>query len=322
MGRTYIPTLNGWRAIAVLLVIAAHSLEMMQNSGTSIGSLAVSVFSHAGVGVDIFFAISGYLICTLLLQEKSSDGSINLPAFYTRRAFRILPPLIVYLAAITALRASNLLPMVSVRELLASIFFVRNYFEGSWYTAHFWSLAIEEHFYMFVPIMLASFSWKNSLRFALAIVVACALVRLYESGIPDLKVEFRTEARLDAIMYGAIAALLVFKFRPALEEHLSASVILGIGLFAIIICYLLPYMPVRRTALAMMMPVLIVYTAFNYRNAIGQFLESGPLQWVGKLSYSLYVWQMLFLTGGDRPMPFVQGFPVAFIFIIGCASAS
>jgi peptidoglycan/LPS O-acetylase OafA/YrhL len=79
MKRAYIPTLNGWRAIAVLLVIGAHSYTMLHNSATTLGNFVASVLSHAGIGVDIFFGISGVLICTLLLQEKEIAGSINLP---------------------------------------------------------------------------------------------------------------------------------------------------------------------------------------------------------------------------------------------------
>jgi peptidoglycan/LPS O-acetylase OafA/YrhL len=322
VNKTYIPTLNGWRAIAVLLVIASHTSVMMLNSGTAVGSLAASIFSHAGIGVDVFFAISGYLICTLLLQEKSEVGTIDLPAFYRRRAFRILPALIGYLATIGTLREIGILPTVSGGELISSFLFVRNYFDGSWYTGHFWSLAIEEHFYIFVPVMLMSFSWKNSLRLAIAIAVACAFIRLIESALPDLKVEFRTEARLDAIMYGAIFALLVFKFRPTFERHLNLPTVAGAVTFVILLCFLLPYMPVRRTALAITMPILIIYTAINYRNAVGLFWEWKPLQWVGKLSYSLYIWQMLFLTPGERPMSFAQGFPLAFVFILACSSIS
>jgi uncharacterized protein involved in response to NO len=79
--------------------------------------------------------------------------------------------------------------------------------------------------------MLMIFSWKNSLRLAIAIAIACAVIRLLESGLPDLKVEFRTEARLDAIMYGAIFALLMFRFRPAFEQYLTLPIIVGAVVF-------------------------------------------------------------------------------------------
>lgn len=319
----YIPTLNGWRAIAISLVLAAHSVPMLLNSGTRFGYLSAQLFSHGGIGVDIFFAISGYLICSLLLQEKDKTGQIDLFGFYTKRSFRILPPLFFYLSVIALLKIGSVLPMVSAGELISSAFFVRNYFGwGSWYTGHFWSLAVEEHFYLFVPVMLASLRWKTGLQTALGIVVCCALIRLFEANVTDLKVEFRTEARLDAIMYGVIAALLVFRFKPAIEKHLTGRVVIGAVLASVFVCYLFPYMPIRRTAIAMMSPWIIVFTALHSENIISKILELRPIQWIGKLSYSIYIWQSLFLVPEDRSMPFLQSFPFAFFAIFVCSSIS
>jgi peptidoglycan/LPS O-acetylase OafA/YrhL len=107
---SYIPTLDGWRALAVSLVIGAHCYTMLLNSGTHAGALAAKILSHAGYGVDIFFALSGYLICTLLLQEKKRTGTIGLGRFYTRRVFRILPPILLYLTTLFFLTQLNLHP--------------------------------------------------------------------------------------------------------------------------------------------------------------------------------------------------------------------
>jgi peptidoglycan/LPS O-acetylase OafA/YrhL len=226
MGKSYIPTLNGWRAIAVLLVVGAHSLSMLLNSDTKIGSVVGSIFSHAGVGVDVFFAISGFLISTLLLNEKDKTGTINLSGFYTRRAFRILPPMLVYLAVLGVLKITDVIPSIEPEDLYSSILFFRNYTidHSSWYTGHFWSLAVEEHFYLFVPIMLSALSWKRSLQFAVAVVLCCAFARYFEYiSMGGTKVEFRTEARIDAIMYGAIGALLVHNYGAFFENASLAS---------------------------------------------------------------------------------------------------
>jgi peptidoglycan/LPS O-acetylase OafA/YrhL len=324
MYRPYIPTLNGWRAIAVSLVIAAHSSIMLQNSGTWIGAKAAVMFSHAGIGVDIFFSISGFLICTLLLNEKNQTGSIGLTSFYIRRTFRILPPLFAYLATLTAFRLSGLIPTIESGEILTSALFVRNYFPaGSWYTGHFWTLAIEEHFYLFVPIVLSVLSWKAGLRFAIAVVVCCALIRWAEFVYsPGMKVEFRTEARIDAIMYGAIGAFLVYHSRSAVERHLTGFRAIGI-LFALVLgCYFFPAMPVRRTLMAMAMPIPIIFTVLHAETTLAKILELRPLQWIGRLSYSLYIWQMMFLVPYDRPLGIFQSFPIAFICAIVCAAGS
>ncbi len=324
MYRPYIPTLNGWRAVAISLVIAAHSTTMLRNSGTNIGAKAAAVFSHAGIGVDIFFSISGFLICTLLLSEKDQTGAIGLKSFYIRRTFRILPPLFAYLATLTAFRLSDLIPTIEFSEILTSALFVRNYFPaGSWYTGHFWTLAIEEHFYIFVPIVLSVLSWKAGLRFAITVAVCCALIRWAEFVIsPEVNIEFRTEARIDAIMYGAIGAFLVYHSRSAVERHLTGFRTFGILFAVVLACYFFPATPVRRTLMAMAMPIPVIFTVLHADTALGRILELRAIQWIGRLSYSLYIWQMMFLVPYDRPLGIFQSFPVAFIFAIACAAGS
>jgi peptidoglycan/LPS O-acetylase OafA/YrhL len=324
MHRPYIPTLNGWRAVAVSLVIGAHSAPMLLNSETYLGSKAASLLSHAGIGVDIFFSISGFLICTLLLHEKHQAGTINLSSFYIRRAFRILPPLFAYLAMLTLLRLSQTIPDIQSGEILTSALFVRNYFpEGSWYTGHFWTLAIEEHFYLFVPIVLSLLSWRAGLRFAISVVVCCAIIRWAEFAFStDMKVEFRTEARIDAIMYGAIGAFLVYHSRSTVERHLTGIRAASILLVLVLGCYFFPAMPVRRTLMAMAMPIPIIFTVLHSETLLAKILELRLVQWIGKLSYSLYIWQMLFLVPYDRPLGLLQSFPLAFVCALGCAAFS
>jgi peptidoglycan/LPS O-acetylase OafA/YrhL len=92
------PTLDGWRAVAVLLVIGAHGTRLLLETGTKVGQVLAGFLSHAGNGVDIFFALSGFLISSLLLREKGSSGSIDIRRFYIRRVFRIIPPMATYLA--------------------------------------------------------------------------------------------------------------------------------------------------------------------------------------------------------------------------------
>jgi peptidoglycan/LPS O-acetylase OafA/YrhL len=159
--RGYLPTLDGWRAIAILAVIACHASgsyfypwgSYPSDSGLWIASLL------GDKGVEIFFAISGFLICTRLLQEHHDTGRIGLKSFYLRRAFRILPPYFLYLVILASIAAAGVVQVAPI-EWWSCGFFFRNYipdlappFSG-WYTGHFWSLSIEEHFYLFWPLML------------------------------------------------------------------------------------------------------------------------------------------------------------------------
>jgi len=151
-GALYLPTLDGWRALAILAVIFHHANLF------SAGPLSDQwIFQNGYEGVDVFFAISGLLICWRLLDEESRRGRISLRNFYIRRAFRILPPAVIYLIAIAILSAIGLIH-ASAKELLASLLFFRNYLVqlghfsvSPWFTGHFWSLSVEEHFYLLLP---------------------------------------------------------------------------------------------------------------------------------------------------------------------------
>ena len=153
--RGYVPTLDGWRTLSIAAVILCHdNLHRFGPFSTE------WLYLHGNVGVDIFFAISGLLICSRLLDEESDAGSISIRNFYLRRAFRILPPAIAFLAALLILSRLVHLP-AETPEVLASLFFVRNYtfffhhFQSvaPFYTSHFWSLAVEEHFYLIFPLL-------------------------------------------------------------------------------------------------------------------------------------------------------------------------
>jgi peptidoglycan/LPS O-acetylase OafA/YrhL len=148
----YFPTFDGWRALAVLAVVLAHDTTY------NAGPLNTNWFhQHAQFGVSIFFGISGLLICSRLLQEETAHGRISLKGFYVRRGFRILPPVAGYLLVIGMLSLFHFIS-VSPREWIASLLFFRNYgflvgtaAKYDWYTFHFWSLAVEEHFYLILP---------------------------------------------------------------------------------------------------------------------------------------------------------------------------
>jgi peptidoglycan/LPS O-acetylase OafA/YrhL len=116
--RGYIATLDGWRAIAIGLVISSHSIPMLQNNGSRPALLLATLFEHQGYGVDIFFALSGFLITTLLLRERSRTGSISLKRFYVRRFFRIIPPIVCYLASFYILLQTGIIAAESGHDFL------------------------------------------------------------------------------------------------------------------------------------------------------------------------------------------------------------
>lgn len=323
----YIPTLDGWRAIAVSLVIAAHSAPMLANNGSRLALLLRSFVTHAGYGVDIFFALSGFLICSLLLREKERMNTISLSRFYVRRVFRILPPMFLYLLFITALSLLSILPHISLTEFLSVVFFFRNYMDGTWYTGHFWSLAVEEHFYLFAPVFILSFPRKWAIRATFVLIAGCIFIRWFEYShdlFAGSLLQFRTENRYDGLLWGC---LLAFALRSEsvtnwLRKRLNLIVFILTAISAVVLLTVFTSQPARRTIVAAVMPILIAYTVLNPTAFIGRILELSPMRWIGRLSYSLYLWQMLFLPEFERPLGVIQSFPLSLILPIVCAAIS
>ena len=150
----HIPSLDGLRALSVLLVIVLHTL--LRNHLYNQIPFVYRLVGNGSLGVFIFFVISGYLITTLLLREREKTGTISLKSFYIRRAFRILPPLYLYILFLAVLGATGHLPGMNRRELITALTLTRNYVPhvSLWAMEHFWSLCIEEQFYLLWPTVL------------------------------------------------------------------------------------------------------------------------------------------------------------------------
>lgn len=321
----YIPTLDGWRAIAICLVIGSHIITVAIATQTLWGKAAAAAFGHNHLGVDIFFALSGYLICTLLLNERANNNRIDLRRFYTRRAFRILPPMLVYLAVLGLLSVFAIIPRIATTDFLAVIGFVRNYFGFSLYTGHFWSLAVEEQFYLFVPLLLSRLNWRAALGATLLIALSSGVIRALEySAVTDPgNLRFRTECRLDALMYGAALALLLQQrsVRTWFIRKLSTVAILLWAVLTLAALMPLPF-SARRSVIALALPMFVVYTVLHPNRVLGRFLELTPVRWVGRLSYSLYIWQEIFLVHEGQPLGILQSYPVNLLMAVACAVVS
>ena len=305
MGRekTYLPTLDGWRGMAVLGVILYHGREQFPRSH----SLLMRLATHCYLGVDVFFAISGFLICGLLLREYQETGDISLRRFYIRRCFRILPPYYVSLAAICAAGAFFALPF-NFADVPSCLLFYRNYRPlgideyGGFYTAHYWTLAIEEHFYLFWPMLLLVVKPKRAGRVALFLAMMVFAWRVIEGHfrllagvLPQANLLARTDTRMDALLWGCLAAIYFPDIRR-LAARLRFSQLWFVPASIILIAQRMH--PPGQTLLdAVLFPLLVVSTVVQPHSVMGRVLEWRPLQWIGTISFSLYLWQELFLPG-------------------------
>jgi peptidoglycan/LPS O-acetylase OafA/YrhL len=322
----YIPTLDGWRAMAILLVVAHHAgtafygeHEYYDKSLTRFGTW----------GVPVFFALSGLLITKLLLEEFDVTGRISLKSFYIRRAFRILPPAAIFIFSLAAMGL-----LVSRTELASSLFFFRNYLPdslGGIYTVHFWSLAVEEHFYLIWPGLLVWIGVRRGLPTAAAISVALALwmsgdyhYHLFARLFPNVTSEYRSDMRLDGLFCGCSMAFLLN--RPASREWLRRYYSWWVGvLAAAAIAFCLKYQPYLATFwIDILIPLLMVGTTLHPGWAVSRVLDLKPVKWVGRISYSLYIWQQFFLVPSWEPKPFpmLQKWPLNLVLLLLCASAS
>lgn len=339
----FLPSLDGLRALAVLLVIALHSLQRL--SMTRPVSWWWLVLGNGALGVFLFFIISGYLITTLLLRELAKTSRISLRGFYARRAFRILPPLYAYIAFIAVLGVTGHMPGFNRTELWTALTLTRNYslHASLWSFEHLWSLCIEEQFYLLWPgvlvlCILAARGALDRIRVqaawvALAVICVEPFVRLFCFRYLPLwhnMGSFHMQA--DALMFGAIAALL--EGRQRFERLFALATrtpwLVPIALFvsaALGIRFGNYWMaPVGITINGLLGLTWILWLVRHPLSLQGRVLNQPAIMWVGRLSYSLYLWQTFFLHHDNITVlgraTWWSTLPGAWLAIAACGIAS
>jgi len=336
----YLPTLDGWRAVAIGLVLLAHGSESMQLVFNSTWLAHSALFKQLGLlGVQLFFGLSGFLITSKLLEEEARHDQVSLRGFYWRRAFRILPASLVFLAVVGALAFAGVLN-ISLGRWLSTLLFAANYSqaEHSWYLGHFWSLAVEEHFYFLWPLafVLLSIS-RRRIALALGLALLVALWRALDfklqlSGATPAQFWGRTDIAVDGILWGVLLALLYANaaIRPYLQRFLMHPLTWPALAITVMLVQAMPSLNWKLdfaliSVKAALIPLLMLGTLLQSSSAKSRLLESAPFRHVGRLSYSLYLWQQLFLVWNDERvtgLAIVQTFPLNLLALYLCASVS
>jgi len=291
---------------------------------------------YGAMGVSVFFALSGFLITRRLMEEWRGAGRISLRNFYVRRAFRILPPILVYLGVVSLLGFGLRLIPMDGKQLAASLFFYRNYLTApvteGWYTGHFWSLAVEEHFYLMWPVLLWMAGLRRARWLAPALALAVAGWRAADSHYdwvgrlnPALRGSVaRTDYRLDILLFGcAVALVWDHRVAQALLARIGGTA-LAVAAAAAAVCCEAWKPPGYLIVAAALMALLPAATVAKPQSRAGRILELPLLAWVGRMSYSLYIWQQLFLPSGELPraLGIWQRGPWSFAAIFACAASS
>ena len=300
----YIPALDGMRAVAILAVVLAH--------------FGLDLVVPGGFGVTLFFFISGFLITRLLIAEYKKNDRIAVGAFYVRRFLRLGPALLTTTGLVTV--AYLLLgESIGKWEVIAALLYFMNYYYV--WIGHItlplgvlWSLAVEEHYYAVYPLLFA-FAWKNSLRFTLwllSISIAVLFWRIIiavEWHDTIWQNYYRTDTRIDSILYGAILACLLENGRfDGLLRNLGGAIAVTIAMLVVILTFIYRNETFRETArysLQGMALVPIFYAIlFDRRFAPARaILELPPMIWIGRLSYSLYLWHEVVLSIVPKLLP-------------------
>jgi peptidoglycan/LPS O-acetylase OafA/YrhL len=332
----YLPTLDGWRAVAILMVMIYHgTVSLFVKDGLYPNLKLQQLVGYGTWGVPIFFAISGFLISTRLLHEEREKGRINLSAFYVRRSCRILPPYLTYLGVLGVIAATGVISVQRI-EWLSSVLFFRNYvtpLHFGIYTSHFWSLAIEEHFYLLWPTLLVLCGARRARWAVVVLALGVAGWRSFEFRhhwlvhlLPGAGFSQRTDIRIDGLLWGCWVALLYMipDYRGLLTRWLTPWRWLTI--VAVFIACMLSRLPLTALWLSLLLPFILLGTVMHPSAFVGRVLESSLLRWIGRLSYSLYIWQQLFLISNDGihsyPLGALQRIPFNYFVVFCCAVLS
>jgi peptidoglycan/LPS O-acetylase OafA/YrhL len=308
--RKRIPSLDGWRAIAIILVLGSH-MDYADHVPPAVTNWVEWVFDGA-LGVQVFFVLSGFLISLLLLKESEQGDGISLKNFYLRRAYRILPIYFAYLLVLAVLELCGLY-RDSAGSWIGCLTFTRNMLgRGNSGTAHFWSLAVEEQFYLIWPVLMCCLGlWKRrGLYFAALLVpiIACPVIRANcdVGAVGGTVVDriFGPRSILsyaDSLAVGCIGAWMVWRTRPGWEwrgRHTAVAFasIAGVvaGHFALVVWH----GPVARSIVPLLRACAILgCIVLGTQESSPGFglLNSRAMVAIGVLSYSLYVWHLAFL---------------------------
>jgi len=308
-----VPSLNGLRALSILVVMLSHFVSARIFPG--------------GFGVLVFFVVSGFLITRLMFAEYGASGSVSMLQFYARRVLRLYPVILVYTGVVLALfllmgRNFNFI------EPLSALFYFANYlysnysmsdhYNGSMPFEIFWSLSVEEHFYIVFPaLFLILRGDPRRLVFAMLVVcVVCLGLRILQAHLHPARLDsyyfyFRTQFRIDSLAFGVLiaAACQTDQGRRIINlATLPFSIVLA--LFAILVCFAVrdPWFreTLRYSIQSFSIAVVIVAIVFSKRYLLlNRLLNLPPVVWVGMLSYSLYVWHLLAPMLLERAMPYL-----------------
>lgn len=314
-----IPSLDGLRAVAIVIVVLSHTKILLP-----------SVLVHSGLfrywiggglhGVQLFFVISGYLITTLLQREFDRTGDVSLRRFYARRTLRIFPPFYVYLGILAVLWAAGIQTEDRSTFLSAATYTITYHpHPQGWPVQHAWSLSIEEQFYLLWPaVLIYALRRGRAVRIVLTVLAVMPIIRGLIAVVCGLHATDHmrlivNSSATDMLMMGCLLALLAKnpEWRKWCGRWINGLSALGAGILGML---LVPYAEVKLSgtlpgalsvalgysATALSIGAVVEYLVRMPNSLAGRMINAMAVRHLGVISYSVYLWQQIFTSDPAR----------------------
>lgn len=317
VGHAYRPEVDGLRAVAVIPVILFHA--------------GFSAFGGGYIGVDVFFVISGYLITSIILRERL-NGTFSLASFYERRARRIMPALLLVMAACIPLAWIWMLPneladfgksLIAVCTFVSNVLFWRTsgYFDGATELKpllHTWSLGIEEQYYVLFPLAVGWLLWLGVRRLFWLVAAGAALsfaISVWLGSVDATANFYLLPSRAWELLAGSLLAWwgvagFPLPKGPRLRSALSIVGMLAIGLPIFLYDATTPFP--GFAALPPVLGTVLVLVCTDSQSIVGRLLTLRPILWIGAISYSAYLWHQPLFAYARLISP---GEPAAWLYL-------
>ena len=309
-----LPSLDGWRALSIIMVLGSHCLY--STGFPESWKVHFTWLFDGGLGVRFFFVISGFIITWLMMKEWDVTGDVNLKSFYIRRALRILPVYYLFLFTIALLQIFTAYKQ-SLSAWVGNLTFTSNFIDAGFTTGHLWSLATEEQFYLLWPMLFVFWGLNKNKQVAIKVLLIAILIAPLSrvagyTGHPQILYpitrHFSFFSFFDSLAMGCAAAIL---YRRC--AYITNVLILKryISLFIGLCLILLPYILMRfRDPRYLMVPFGPSLQALGFSILLLQsiilpdwggyrLLNLKFVIWIGVLSYSIYIWQEIFCSPSE-----------------------